>query len=107
MIRELFAGVGVGSELVPAAAARRRAGRRGGPAGPLRFEGLEGRWTPAALPAGCHRGHGCLRAIGSTTALANAARAVTSVMGGPWLYDEEGVFSRSRARLPRRSRGTP
>ncbi len=31
---------------------RRRAGRRGGPAGPLRFEGLEGRWTPTTLPSG-------------------------------------------------------
>jgi len=31
---------------------RRRAGRRGGPAGPLRFEGLEGRWTPTTLSPG-------------------------------------------------------
>ena len=37
----------------------------------------------------------------------NAAGAAL-VRGGPWLYDEMGVVSRSRARLPRpSSRGTP
>src|SRR5271170_5868672 len=65
---------------------RRRAGRRGRPAGPLRFEGLEGRWTPTALPAGFTAAM-VVSGIGGSTAIANAAGA-TLVMGAPWLYDE-------------------
>ena len=50
---------------------RRRAGRRGGPAGPLRFEGLEGRWTPTTLPPGFTAAT-VVSGLGSSTAMAFA-----------------------------------
>ena len=62
---------------------RRRAGRRGGPAGPLRFEGLEGRWTPAALPAGCAATMVAAELGNSTvTAFAPDGRVFVSEQGG-------------------------